>query len=54
MCVFAVLGDGPALLGMPDIELIGIIKIMSEVVEDQWVDRKFDSQTMAPASTLSC
>ena len=31
---FVVLCDGPALLGMPDIELLGMLKIMCEVVED--------------------
>ena len=39
---------------MPDIELLGILKIMYNVVEDQQADRKFDSQTMKPAGTLSC
>ena len=32
---FIVPGDGPALLGTTDIELLGIVKITYEVVEDQ-------------------
>ena len=39
---FVVPGVGPALLGMPDIELLGILKIMCEVVQDQQTDRKSD------------
>ena len=31
---FVVPGDGQALLGMPDIELLDILKIMCEVEED--------------------
>ena len=51
---FVVPGDSPALLGMPNLELLGILKVMSNVVDDQHVDRKFDYQTMEPASALSC
>ena len=29
--LFVVPGDGPALLGIPDIELLGIVKITCEV-----------------------
>ena len=50
---FIVPGDGPALLGMPDVKLVGILEIMCEVVEDQWVDREFNLQTIESASTLS-
>ena len=54
-CRFFVLqGDGSALLWMPDIELLGILKIMCEVVEDQQAYRKSDPQTMEPTGTLSC
>ena len=31
---FVVPGDGQELLGMPDIELLSILKIMCEVVDD--------------------
>ena len=51
---FVVPGDGPALLGMPEIELLGILKIMCDVIEGQQADRNFDSQTMEPSSGLSC
>ena len=47
-------GGGPVLLGMPDIELLCIMKIMCEVVGDQQADRKFNSQTIKLSSTQSC
>ena len=50
---FVVSGDGPALLGMPEIELLDILKTMCTVVEYQQADRTFDSQTMKPFSNLS-
>ena len=40
---FVVPGDGPALLGMPDIKLLSILMIMFNVTEDQQTSRKFDS-----------
>ena len=40
---FVVPGDSPALLGMPDIELLAILKIMCDLVGDQQANRKFDS-----------
>ena len=46
--------DGPALLGMPDIELLGILKIMSEEEEGQQAARKFNSQTIKQPSAPSC
>ena len=46
-------GDSPALLGMPDIELLGILKIICEVVKGPQTDRKFHSQRMTPSSTLT-
>ena len=52
MKILVVLGDSPALLGMPDIELPGIPKVMLEVVEGQQADRKFDTQTMKLSSVL--
>ena len=51
---YVVLGDSPAFLGMPDIELLGIMKIMCDVIEGQQADRMFDSQIIEPFSALSC
>ena len=48
------LGDGPALLGMPDTELQGILKIKHEVVGGQQAERKFDSQTIKPSGAQNC
>ena len=39
---FVVPGDGPALLGMPDIELLDILKIMCKVMVAPEVGRNFD------------
>ena len=36
--------DNSALLGIPDIKLLDILKIKCEVVGDQQADRKFNSQ----------
>ena len=49
---FVVKGDSPALLGTADIELLGILKIMCDVI-GQEADRTFDSQTMETSSDLS-
>ena len=43
-------GDGQTWLGMPDIELLGILKMVYEVVGGQQADGKFDSQTIQPSS----
>ena len=43
-------GDGPVLLGMPDIKLLNLLKIMCEVVEGQQPDRKFDFQIIQPSN----
>ena len=51
---FVVPGDGPALQGMLDIELLVILKIMCEVVGGQQEDRKFYSQRIKPTSTPNC
>ena len=48
------LGDGQVLLGKPDIELLDRLKITCKVVENQQVDRKFDSQTIKPTFDLNC
>ena len=41
---FVVPADSPALLGIPDLELLGILKVTCEVIRDQQSDRKFNSQ----------
>ena len=46
--------DGPALLGIPDIKLLNILKIMCDVIEGQQADRKFKSQAIEPSSAPSC
>ena len=44
-CKFFVFsGDGPALLGMVDVEVLGILRITCEVIHNQQTGRKFDSQ----------
>ena len=43
-CRFFVLpGDSPELLEMHDIELLGLLKIMCEMVGDKQADSKFNS-----------
>ena len=51
---FAVPGEGQALLGIPDIEFLGKLKMMCDVIESQEADRKCNSQTMEPSSTPCC
>ena len=43
---FVVLGNSSELLGMPDIEVLGILKITCEVLDSQQAGRKFDSKIM--------
>ena len=44
---------GPASVGMPDIELLGIIKVMYETIDNKNTSRKFDTKTSPLAeSTL--
>ena len=50
---FIVPRDSPVLLGIPDIELLDILKVICDVTEGQQADRKFDSQTIESSSTLS-
>ena len=38
-------GDGPALLGVPEIELLSIIIVMCETINNKTNDRKFDMGT---------
>ena len=51
---FVVPGDDNTLLGIADIELVCILKIMCEVVEGQQADRKFGSQTMKLSTASGC
>ena len=43
-----------ALLGMLDIEVLGILKIMCEVISRQQAGRKSDSQIRQPTSVPNC
>ena len=47
-------GEGPALLGMLNIEVIDIFKIMCEVVGDPHKSIMFHLQTMQEAKGPSC
>ena len=51
---FVVQADSLVLLGMFDMEMLGILKIMCKVVGGQQVDRKFNSQTVQPSNGYSC
>ena len=48
------LGDGLALLGMPDIEMLDILKIMCEVMGGPHKSRMVSSQTMQASNGPSC
>ena len=52
--IFVVPGDDPALQGMPEIELLDILKIICEVVGGQQGDGKFDFQTIQLVNAHSC
>ena len=47
-------GDGPALLRMVDIELLGIITVMCETMDDKTTSRKLDLQTRHAADSQNC
>ena len=47
-------GDGPALLGMPDIELLNIVRITYKVIGVPKQSRKFDLQTVEAFYSHSC
>ena len=53
-CRFFTVPDGPALPGMSDIELLGLLKIMCELVGCQQVELKYDSQTIKLSRAPSC
>ena len=39
---FVVPGDGPALLGMPDVELLNTLRTKCEVISDSLENKKFN------------
>ena len=43
MYILVVSGDGPGLLGIPDIKVLDILNIVCKLVDDYQVGRKFDS-----------
>ena len=49
---FVVPGDGPALLGMPDTEVLGILKIICEIINGQYAGMKFNSKITQPTGIL--
>ena len=49
--LFLVPGNSPVLLGLLDIEPLGLLKIMCKVLDQQQVGRKFDSQTKEASGT---
>ena len=53
---FVVPNDGPALLGMPNIELLSIVQITCKVISEphESRSRKFDSQTIKTSNIPSC
>ena len=51
---FVVPDDGPALLGIQDIEVLHILKTMCEVINAQQAGMTIDSQITWPTSILKC
>ena len=51
---FVVLCDGPAVLGMPDIELLGVIRVICEAIDNETNDKKLDVQTRHQADSQNC
>ena len=47
-------GDRPALLGMPDLKLLSILRITCDVIGKPHESRKVDSQTMEMSISPSC
>ena len=54
MKIFSIPGDCQALLGMLDIELLNVLKIMCKVMSYPHQSRKFNSQTIEASSSSSC
>ena len=44
-------GDGPALLGMPDIELHSMFRVMCETIDGKTMDGKFETKTRYAADS---
>ena len=51
---FLVLGNGPVLLRMSNIELVFIIRVKCEAIDNKTNDRKFDAQTRHAADSQNC
>ena len=51
---FLVPGDGPELLGMPDIELLNILRITCAVISGPHESRKLDSEAIEVSNSSSC
>ena len=47
-------GDGAALLGMPGIELLGIIRVMCETIDNKTTSRKFDFKSRHVTDSQNC
>ena len=47
-------GSGPAFLGMPDIELLGIMRVICETVGNKTANRKFETQTRHAQDYQNC
>ena len=54
-CRFCVVpGEGPALIGMPDIKLLNILKIICEVIDDRHESKKINFQTVEASNGPTC
>ena len=51
---FVIGGDGPTLLGILEIELFGIIRVICDTIENKTTGMKFDSQTKHVADSPNC
>ena len=52
--LFVVPGDGPSLLGMPDIELLSILRATCDIIGEPHESRKFNSQRIEISDIPSC
>ena len=51
---FVIPGDGPALLGMPDIELLNILRVSCEVISEAHESWMFDLKTREASNSSHC
>ena len=51
---FVVPGDSPIMLGMPDIELLNILRITCDTIGGYHESRKFNSQTVETSDSPDC